>query len=363
LSLLGTEPPRDPTDLLATVPVDFLEGWTQPSLLESGLAGAQLERIFAWGDRLVGIGSDPETGLGTVWTSADGLHWARSGNVYIDSDGEATPSAPFPPFRWMNVKVGGPGLVAVDKPGSVGAEVWVAELSEAGVTWKDTASIPGPCCFVDIAASEDVIVVVSEKVDHQDGNPGVWTSNDAYTWERVPNESLPFGTAASGLGFVEAGGPGFVGTGFGNHSIYVSVDGTEWFSPPGLAAAYPDSVHESLITLGHSSYGRLCLGEANGRWMCGIGTSESATSLAALDGRYVSIRAKQFDPRTGRVDTSENQLGLSADGRHWSWLPATHGMVVPAAPIDVVEWRGQIIVLTDDDAGGAIWEWTPQPAQ
>ena len=361
-SLLETEPPNDLTDLLATVPVDFQDGWTQLSMLESGLTGARLERIFPWDDRLVGIGSDPATGLGTVWTSDDGLHWERSGDVYKDTGTDTVLSVPFPPLRWMSVKVGGPGLVAVDKPGSVGAEVWVGELSESGLTWKNTASIPGACCFVDIAATDDLFVVVSEQVNHQEGNPGVWTSTDAYAWQRVLPENLPFGDASHGLGFVEASGPGFVGRGWGVKSLYVSINGTEWFRPQDFATMHPEAVRESLISLGHTDYGRLCRGKENGDWVCGVGTNTTVTSVATVDGRSVAINSGEFDPLTGwAIRGGLTLLGLSTDGRTWTWIPPTPGIAIPLQAIEVVAWRDQIIVLTSDTVNGAIWAWTPQP--
>ena len=347
---------------MTAVPPDFVDGWVQSSPLESGLTEAQLERIFALGELLIGIGTDPESGFGTVWTSDDGLHWEHVGEVYTDTGNSIVPSQPFPQLRWNTVEVGGPGLVAVDKPGSAGAEVWVGELSESDLTWKKTASLSGACCFIDIAASGDLIVVVSEQVDHQEGNPGVWTSTDAYTWERVPPEALPFGEATHGLGFVEAAGPGFVGTGFGVRSIYVSMNGTEWFSPQDFAETHPQAVRESLITLGHSSYGRLCLGEDDGRWVCGVGTNTTITSVATVGGRSVAVNSGQFDPLTEEeVPGGLPLLGLSTDQTTWIWIPPTPDIDIPSNPIEVVAWQGQIIVLTSDTVGGTVWVWTPQP--
>lgn len=347
-SLPESEPTMDPAEFLAAIPVDFREGWTQPSLAESGLTGARLQRLFPLGDRLVGIGTDSETGRGTVWTSDDGLHWERTGNVYIDTGTTTVPSRPFPLSIWNSIKVGGPGLVAIDTRGSVGAEVWVAELSESDLIWKNTASLSGPCCSIDIAASEGLIVVVSEQVNHQERNPGVWTSTDAYTWERVPPDNLPFGNATHGLAFVEAGGPGFVGIGFGVKGTYVSIDGIEWFSPEDFVEAHPDLVHESLITIGSvAGYLRFCHGDEDGTWIC---TSPEVRSVASVDGRYIA------------VSPDGTSLGLSTHRPNWTWLPPTPGTFISTLPVDVVEWRGQIIVLAGDYRGSTTWAWAPPPS-
>ncbi len=297
----------------------------------------------------MGIGRDPETGLGTVWTSDNGLHWNRTGDVYIESGGATEPASAFPrPFG--SVKAGGPGLVALERLGSVGAEIWVAEFSEAGFTWRNTATLEGPCCFVDIAASEDLIVVVSEQVNHQQGNPGVWTSTDAYTWERVPPETLPFRDASHGLAFVDAGGPGFVGLGFALSGTYLSIDGTEWFSPPDFAEAHPEAVHETHIAIGHSmGYTSLCHGDENGTWTCNSRVG-GVTSAAGLDGRYVAVR-------------ESGSLGLSTDGQNWTWHRSTPETFISAAPIDVVKWQGRIIVLAGDFGGFTTWAWAPQPRE
>lgn len=332
--------------LLATLPTDFREGWTQPSPAESGLAKAHLERIFVVGGRLVGIGRDPRTGHGTVWSSDDGLHWIRTGDVFTETGSGTVPSGPFPPLRWNSVKVGGSGLVAIDKPESVGAEVWVGELSEWDLIWKMTAELSGPCCFVDMAASEDRFVVVSEQVDHEEGNPGVWTSADADTWDRVTLESLPFAGMTHALAFVEAGGPGFVGITFGG-TIFVSIDGIEWLQSLDFAESHPDAVGESQVAIGHlPGYRRLCSSDENGRWRCNP-RNPGVKSVAVLGGRYIAVS------REGVA------LGLSEDGRTWVWLPPTPGTLFAADPIDVVAWGDQIIVLAGEVGGNTVWSWRP----
>jgi hypothetical protein len=73
------------------------------------------------------------------------------------------------------------------------------------------------------------------------------------------------------------------------------------------------------------------------------------TSVAGLDGRYVAVNGAS--------------LGLSTDGQNWTWHRPTAETFISAVPIDIVEWRGRIIVLAGDFGGFTTWAWAPQPRE
>lgn len=155
-----------------------------------------------------------------------------------------------------SVTVGGPGLVAVGRDGTIGdfdAAVWT---SVDGVTWSrvphdetvfggtgiqtmESVTAGGPGL---VAVGTDGSAYDEEGYLLEYGDAAVWTSSDGVTWSRVPHDDAIFGgKPVTRMGVVTVGGPGLVAVGAegwheggpgGNGAIWTSVDGITWTRVP-----------------------------------------------------------------------------------------------------------------------------------
>ncbi|MGI9658761.1 MAG: hypothetical protein ACR2OD_07625 [Gaiellaceae bacterium] len=189
---------------------------------------------FGTGLVAVGFAEDAATGLGAaVWTSADGVRWAR---VLDDEAALGGPGGQ----TMLSVTAGGPGLVAVgwDQPLGRDAAVWT---SADGVSWSrvehDDAVFGGlgyQSMSAVIAGGPGLVAVGRDRT-----GPVVWTSPDGAEWTRITPETAADifgpGTGLSGrMNSVTAVGPGLVavGTSGSDAAAWASEDGITWVRAP-----------------------------------------------------------------------------------------------------------------------------------
>ncbi len=184
--------------------------------------------VVAGGPGLVALGEDTDRDAVGVWTSVDGLTWARVQNAE-SIFGSATVS---------RVVAGGPGLVAVGHSNwdrDVEAVVW---SSVDGIRWsrvpQDKSVFRG--AMFDVTASDSGLVAVGG------GDQGAvaWTSADGIAWSRVPHDETVFGkgdnmgetpamvgVASRGRELVAVGVSGYL-VGVDGHPVWTSPDGVAW---------------------------------------------------------------------------------------------------------------------------------------
>ena len=249
--------------------IERLPGWLQVCEPAS-FAEAVMYSVVAGGPGLVAVGGDdqgcctqqfhgygkedaleqavPPFADAIVWTSPDGLTWARVPQDETAFGGDGVQ-------QMFSVTVGGPGLVAVGRDGlgvdgNGSAAVWT---SVDGLTWSrvphDEAVFGGPGEQRMVSVTDGGPGLVAVGRDGPTGNEqsvaAVWTSVDGLTWSRVPHDEIVFGGADSQrMLSVIAGGPGLVAVGSDGHTadedfhridesladaaVWTSVDGLTW---------------------------------------------------------------------------------------------------------------------------------------
>jgi len=219
--------------------------WTRVPHDEAVFGGPNSQRmngIVAGGPGLVAVGYDNSAAgwagansNAAVWTSPDGLTWTRVPDSEVFGD-----------YRWQTmtaVAAGGPGLVAVGYDGIAtnhDAAVWT---SPDGVIWArvphDEAVFGGPeaQAMNAVVAAGPGLVAVGYAGVVNDPDTAVWTSPDGATWTRVPHDAGVFGGLDSEwMNGLVAGGPGLVAVGYSTASrgwVGVDTDAMVWVSPPG----------------------------------------------------------------------------------------------------------------------------------
>ena len=231
------------------------------------------------------VGGDPVQGYyqSDVWSSVDGVHWART-DVHTTTPRVDPTGAPYPPSEWRPVEeaqfglrtvpvtgvfqnrlivMGGQlveGIVDRDWPGRPGRafnDVWASgdgatftQVPTSGPMWAPRGLVSqsvehdGRMWLVGGGLHEDPAAGLADRVYYND----VWHTTDARTWERVADEA-PFVPriwhdvkAYDGRIWVingYDGGPLGGGRIADNHAdVWYSVDGANWYeaSPP---AAFP----------------------------------------------------------------------------------------------------------------------------
>ena len=232
--------------------IERLPGWLQVCEPAS-FSRAVMYSVVAGGPGLVAVGGDFEQAVppfadAIVWTSPDGLTWARVPRDETAFGGDGVQ-------QMFSVTVGGPGLVAVGRDGlgvdgNGSAAVWT---SVDGLTWSrvphDEAVFGGPGEQRMVSVTDGGPGLVAVGRDGPTGNEqsvaAVWTSVDGLTWSRVPHDEIVFGGADSQrMLSVTAGGPGLVAVGSDGHTadedfhridesladaaVWTSVDGLTW---------------------------------------------------------------------------------------------------------------------------------------
>jgi hypothetical protein len=224
--------------------------WSRVSHDEAVFPQGRMSSVTVGGPGLVAVGSTGTPNavfLGeadvAVWTSVDGLVWARVPHEKA-SLGQGTMNS---------VTAGGPGLVAVGEDKD-DAAVWT---SVDGFTWSrvphdeavfggpDLSSINygavSPASMASVTSGGPGLVAVGQ----DNGDAAVWTSVDGLIWSRVPadeavfggpNRQMMLGVTVGGPGFVAVGQDGpannFVMTDYINAVVWTSVDGIKWIRVP-----------------------------------------------------------------------------------------------------------------------------------
>ena len=185
------------------------------------------------------------------------MQWCGRQRTVLPGSGCPTPekySTPFPRrIRTFisDVVAGGPGFVAVESEsgGTFNAAVWT---STDGLAWTrvphdDETFGGGPdgrhFSMKSVTVGGPGLVAVG--IDEVGFNAVVWTSEDGYTWSRVPDDDQVFGDGPTGhrvqgMGNIIAGGPGLVAFGEEERTmggptrvaVWTSTDGTTWSHAP-----------------------------------------------------------------------------------------------------------------------------------
>jgi hypothetical protein len=225
LVAVGSERSGDQTVAAVWTSADGID-WTRAPHDESVFAGNQgMTSVTVGGPGLVAVGGG--SGDAAVWTSADGVDWSRvpyDESVFGGDDFQVM----------LSVAVGGPGLVAVGGEGSEDdwdAAVWT---SVDGVGW---ARVPhdesvfggdGSQLMRSVAAGGPGLVAVGSERSGDHSVAAVWTSVDGVAWTRVPHDESVF-AGNQGMTSVAVGGPGLVAVGGGSG---VGADAAVWYWTP-----------------------------------------------------------------------------------------------------------------------------------
>lgn len=208
--------------------------WTRVPHDEAVFGGSGGQWMFgvAAGDLgVIVVGSDDMGGYGdaAVWTSTDGLTWARVPNADGVFGG--------PGYEMMSgVAIGDFGLVAVGSawfgPEWIRAAAWTSRDGETWTRAPDAPALVGndakSVSMRAVAVSGTGVVAVGIEFS-QESDPAVWTSPDGLSWTRfadpAANLTRPGGQAMKAVvampeGLVAIGTDGIVG--------YTDVDAAVW---------------------------------------------------------------------------------------------------------------------------------------
>lgn len=242
LVAVGADGSGDDYDAAIWTSADGYE-WTRVPHDEAvfGGTGDQIMRGIAAGESsLVAVGFDTLEGEPTaaIWTSPDGLVWARV------SDQEEVLGGPESQMA-NGVVASDAGFVMVgneqDEEGDQDVAVWT---SLDGLAWtrvphdEDVFGGDGLQAAGGVTYGDFGFVAVGYDVDLNQGvdfDLAVWVSPDGVSWSRIPHDESVFGgTGWQGPGPVIAVGSGLVVLGYDEDegpydvAIWISTDGTEW---------------------------------------------------------------------------------------------------------------------------------------
>jgi len=304
--------------------------------------------VVAVGSAVLAVGYDYSGGDGdaALWTSEDGVTWARVPHQEAALGGAGDQ-------EMDGVAVGGTGLVAV------GGE-WLGDEADAvvwtspdGLAWNrvphDETVFGGAAnqLMTDVVAAGPGLVGVGYDASGGDRDAAVWTSADGLAWSRVPHDEAVFGGGASqGIEVVLVAGARLVGVGYDGSggdfdaAVWTSVDGLAWSRVP----------HDEVV-LGGEGDQEMWDAVVSGGGVVAVGYEDlSATG----DGRAA--------------------VWVSADGVAWSRVPHDEAVLggegwQEMAAVIVAE-QGLLAVGNDDSTGdwdAVAWEspdglaWTRVP--
>ena len=340
--------------------------------------------IVAGGPGLVMVGESFDSDGLSVWISANGVEWTRSG-VSVD---------PLDDLQLTAIVRGGPGLVASGAT-TTGA---VMLTSSDGTTWERVADL-GPATVTALTTGGPGFVAVGVDDENQ---VTAWTSADGSNWDSHPqlaNDSF--------LLSVTTGGPGLVAVGVDNAFLpllsvaWVSCDGVSWREVPrdqaNLGGAFMISVATDahrLVAVGvdgawtstnginwilhdFDGFARRVV-SLDGRFLAAgesVWTSEDGETWRDTDGPLESLDIQPFNtlllPHNDGIVVTTSDFGfegegpriwLSADGEVFEEIPTDH--LSPAALISGVVSIGTGLIVTtfDLNSGTRVWSWQPEDA-
>jgi hypothetical protein len=272
-----------------------------------------------------------------VWTSPDGIAWAR-----VPHDEEVLGPSD---WDWMNsVTAGGPGLVAVGGTSfeEKDAAVWT---SVDGVTWspveRDDAVFGGDGAqeMMSVTAGGPGLVAVGREVDPVEFelDAAVWTSPDGLTWTRIENDGEVFGGEdTQEMWDVTAGGPGLVAVGV-DWEVELPPDAAAWTSDDGVSWS---RVGDESVFGGQSTQQIWSVTEG-GPGLIAVGVSivddvfaHEAAVWTSADGVNWARTAHDDDVFGGEDD--QDMLGVTTDGE----IIVIVGSGGPAGDSHAAAWVG-----------------------
>lgn len=273
--------------------------------------------------------------MGLLWSTRDGIHWAKvadSGNLPKCERGA------FAGFQGKIWLIGGKSQNS--EAGKETAEVW---SSENGKGWKletDQASF-GLRSDLTVVEHNDQLWVLGGYY-HDD----IWKSRDGKTWTRVA-EQAPFQMESEGIPAVSCGGSLWVYPGGDYQGIWSSQDGAHWSN----ARRYPPLPKRIMHALA-SFQGRLvAFGGYNGNnyadlWFSPTAPSQSTTSIPTPKPTAQGKDALRWDRVIDKTPFSQMKGPLvSAWDRLWmvgGMRPGLTSTNEVWSSADGVEWKEEI---------------------
>lgn len=218
--------------------------WSRVSHDEAVFGGERFQQMWsatAGGPGLVAVGQDgPDA---AVWVSGNGIVWSRvpHDSAIFGGSGEQ---------EIRDVTRGESGLVAVGLDSSrsgIDAAVWT---SADGLVWARVPHVallggPGNQEMRSVTATASGFVAVGS--DQSDA--AVWMSSNGLAWARAPELAILGGPGRQEMRSVTAGGPGLVAVGLdgADAAIWTSPDGLAWATAlhEGAAAVLGSTENES----------------------------------------------------------------------------------------------------------------------
>ena len=333
LVAVGTEYTEAEGDVAVWTSLDG-RAWSRVPHDESVFGGEGLQYplgVAAGGPGLVAVGVDEAGGDpdAAVWTSPDGLVWARVPHdeaVFGGNDLQTMTS----------VTTGGPGLVAVGADGSGGDWVLAVWTSPDGLNWErlplNGAALGGSSGqrAEQVVAWSGGLVAVGEAISEEGYCAAVWVSPDGVNWSRVPHDEAVFGgEGTQSMESVALGGPGLVAVGFDGPPG--EFDGAVWTSP--------DGVVWSRVADDGAVFG----GEG----------SQVISEVLAVGGGLVAVGREELP--AGPVLA----VWTSPDGLSWSRLPHEEAVFGHSADLRSLSATAAVPGLVVVDGGGALWVAAP----
>jgi hypothetical protein len=353
-------------------------GWSRVPYDEAvfGGSGEQVMRgVTAGGPGLVAVGTDGSSPypVAAVWTSVDGITWAR-----VPHD-EAAFGGPLGQGMW-SVTAGGPGLVAVGTVSDAWAVVWT---SVDGISWSrvllDDAVFGDETGHVmsSVTAGGPGLVAVGG-AGRDDQHAAVWTSVDGITWSRVAHDEAVFG--GGWMNSVTAGGPGLVAVGGADEhaAVWTSVDGITWSRVAhdevvfgGEEVPWMSSVSvggPGLVAVGSKGTGghvgpRLTLDAVVWTSVDGITWSRIPHDEAVFGGETFRSMNSVTATSSGLVAVGEDGVGnepgaaiwTSVDGITWTRVPHDEALFGDTEMIGVTAGGPGLVAVGGSEEGAVVW--------
>jgi hypothetical protein len=210
----GTDWHRTDGDAVVWTSVDGIT-WSRVAHAETIFGGPKTQTmldVVVGGPGLVAVGREGNDhswdnsfdNAAAVWTSVDGFTWSRvphDETVFGTGGNARTATSPGPVM--LSVTAGGPGLVAVGN-----RAVWT---SPDGVTWaRIRLDVTYRSLMTGVTAGGPGLVAVGLG---SSGAAAVLTSVDGITWSQAPDDDAVFGSYGDWIRDVTVGGPGLVAVG------------------------------------------------------------------------------------------------------------------------------------------------------